>query len=78
MLVRGFYYEGWRLAGTPLKFRHKEDFLRQVEKELPGLGRSDLEKAVTTVFAVLSRQLPDGELGQVKEQLPLEVRQLWH
>jgi uncharacterized protein (DUF2267 family) len=53
-------------------------FLRQVEKELPGLGRSDLEKAVTTVFAVLSRQLPDGELGQVKEQLPLEVRQLWH
>ena len=78
MLVRGFYYEGWHPAATPFNYRHKEEFLRQVAKELPGLGEADLERAVATVFAVLSRHLPDGELRQVKDQLPLEVRQLWH
>lgn len=78
MLVRGFYYEGWHPAGMPFNYRHKEEFLRRVAKELPGLREPDLEKAITTVLAVLSRQLPDGELRQVKDQLPSEVRQLWH
>jgi uncharacterized protein (DUF2267 family) len=78
MLIRGFYYEGWHPAGKPLKYRHKEDFLKQVTAELRGLERAELEKAVSAVFTVLSTEIPDGETQKVKDQLPAEVRELWH
>jgi len=32
MLVRGFYYEGWSLAGKPLKERRKAAFLTLVQE----------------------------------------------
>ena len=78
MLVRGFYYEGWRPSGKPLKYRHKEDFLQHVGEKLPGLERADLEKAIRAVFKVLSRQVTGGEIHQVRDQLPSGVRELWH
>src|SRR5919204_6915564 len=30
MLVRGFYFEGWNPAHTPVKARHREDFLQDI------------------------------------------------
>ena len=33
MLVRGFYYEGWDPTGTPLRVRHKEEFLARIQEE---------------------------------------------
>ena len=78
MLIRGFYYEGWHLAGKPLKYRHKQDFLDQVARELRGLEGDEFEKAISAVFAVLSKEVPGGETQKVKEQLPAEIRELWH
>jgi hypothetical protein len=44
--MRGFYYEGWHVAGTPTRVRHKEDFLDYVNGDVfRGLG-VDPEKAV--------------------------------
>ena len=78
MLVRGFYYEGWHPAGKPLKYRHKEDFLGQVTREVRGLEGEELEKAISAVFKVLSTEMPGGEIQKAKTQLPAEVRELWH
>ncbi len=78
MLIRGFYYEGWHPAGKPLKYRHKQDFLDRVANEVRGLEGEELEKAVTAVFDVLCKEIPDGETSKIKEQLPAEIRELWH
>ncbi|NIP71838.1 MAG: DUF2267 domain-containing protein [Gammaproteobacteria bacterium] len=78
MLIRGFYYEGWRPSGKPLKYRHKEDFLRHVQEELPGFTEKDLEQVVSAVFRVLSGHVTGGEVEEVKHQMPPEVRELWH
>lgn len=77
MLVRGFYYEGWRPAGRPLKYRHKEEFLRHVGELYPGLPETEREPAVRAVFKLLSGHVTGGEIRHVREQLPAEVRELW-
>jgi uncharacterized protein (DUF2267 family) len=77
MLVRGFYYEGWRPAGRPLKHRHKAEFLRLVSEEYPGAGQDELERALRGVFKVLSHHISAGEVEQVRNQLPVAVRDLW-
>jgi hypothetical protein len=42
MLVRGIYYEGWRMAGKPTKERSAQEFSDHVRKELPlTCGRID-------------------------------------
>jgi uncharacterized protein (DUF2267 family) len=77
MLIRGFYYEGWRPAHKPLKYRHKQEFLDQVSKEAPAVEGDELERVVTAVFAILASELGSGETDQVRALLPAEVRELW-
>jgi uncharacterized protein (DUF2267 family) len=77
MLVRGFFYEGWRPADKPRKYRHKQEFLDQVTKEAPWLEGEELERAVTAVFGLLSSEVSSGETAQVRRALPAELRELW-
>jgi uncharacterized protein (DUF2267 family) len=77
MLIRGFYYEGWDPTGTPLKARHKEQFLARIEQELRGNERSDPEQIARAVFAVLAQRVSQGEIDNVKHVLPAEIRDLW-
>jgi uncharacterized protein (DUF2267 family) len=76
-LVRGFYYEGWRPTGHAPKIRHKEEFLQHVKQLYPGLSDEDRERAVRAVFRLLAGHVTGGELRQVKDQLPAEIRSLW-
>jgi uncharacterized protein (DUF2267 family) len=77
MLVRGFYYEGWHPSDKPRKYRHKAEFLEQVQREEPTLDSTQLEQAVTAVFETLEAAMPGGELEQVRHALPAELRELW-
>ena len=77
MLVRGLFFEGWRLAGKPRRYRHKAEFLAQVATEAPWLAAEDREQVVTAVFALLSSELGAGETDQVRASLPAELRELW-
>jgi uncharacterized protein (DUF2267 family) len=76
-LVRGFYYEGWRPTGHAPKIRHKEEFLQHVKQLYPGLSDEDRERAVRAVFRLLTGHVTGGELKQVKDQLPADIRSLW-
>ena len=76
-LVRGLYYEGWRPAGHPPKIHHKEGFLQHVKQLHPGLADDDRERAVRAVFRLLAGHVTGGELKQVKDQLPADIRSLW-
>jgi uncharacterized protein (DUF2267 family) len=77
MLIRGFYYDGWRPADKPLKYRRKEEFLDQVNEKYRRIDRPQLERAVSAVFKVLSNNVSAGEIEEVKKQLPSDIRSLW-
>lgn len=77
MLVRGFYFEGWHMADKPLRYRHKEDLLERIAKDLPALDPSQRESAVTAVFEVLEREISEGETQKLKHALPKPIRELW-
>lgn len=79
MLLRGLYYEGWDPTGKPLKERHKEAFLAHVARELktPSGPALDPEAAARAVFKVLKGKVSEGEVRDVLNLLPKELRELW-
>jgi uncharacterized protein (DUF2267 family) len=77
MLMRGFYYEGWHVAATPSRIRHKQEFLDYVDGDVfRGLG-IDPEQAVQAVFEVMASRLDPGEVEKVIRLFPEELRDLW-
>jgi uncharacterized protein (DUF2267 family) len=77
MLVRGFYYEGWDSTGTPLRVRHKEQFLARIQEEFRSDEPIDPERVARAVFGILARRVAAGEIEDVKHVLPAELRHLW-
>jgi uncharacterized protein (DUF2267 family) len=76
MLVRGFYFEGWRPTGKPVKERHQEGFLFHVQTYFND-DCIDGEEVVRAVFKVLRRHISRGEVDDIKHILPGELRELW-
>ncbi len=76
LIVRGIYFEGWRPSHTPEKMRTREKFLDGVVlKLLP--HQIPPEPAVRDVFTLLAHHCDPGEIGDVIEQLPKEIKALW-
>lgn len=77
MLLRGAYYEGWRLAETPTHERHIEDYLDRIDTVLPPNANVDGYDVARATFSVLSQCLDQGEVKKVLRALPSELRMLW-
>jgi len=77
MLVRGLYYEGWRLAASQSKERTRADFLEHLRSELPRGAAIDANVAARAVFGVMWEKLDLGEVGKVIDRLPPELKELW-
>jgi uncharacterized protein (DUF2267 family) len=77
MLIRGFYYEGWDPTGKPLRLRHKEQFLARIEQQFNDDDSIDPEVVARAVFFVLEHRVSEGEIEDVKQILPAEIRHLW-
>ena len=75
MLIRGFYYEGWKPNATPTRQRHLEGFLDAIPRLSPDVGGP--EAAVRAVFGLLGQRITDGEVEDIRNMLPEEVRKLW-
>lgn len=76
MLVRGIYYEAWHPAGRPEKIRPRKDFLAQLAKHL-ARAPIEPEDAARAVFQVLEKHVAPGEVSDVIQALPQEIRTLW-
>jgi uncharacterized protein (DUF2267 family) len=76
MLVRGAYYEGFRPAGMPERWRSQEEFLARVARNLKD-PTIEPEAAARAVFIVLSKHVSGGEIEQIRNELPLAIRGLW-
>lgn len=77
MLIRGFYYEGWRPSGVPVSVRDRDAFIHSVREELRNNVAFDPEEAVRAVFGLLERKISEGEIQDVKQMLPEPIRTLW-
>ena len=76
MLIRGFYYEGWHMAGKPTKDRSVQEFSEHVSKELPPQFPVDALTAGRGVFEVLWEKLDPGEFAKLMDHLPASLRTL--
>jgi uncharacterized protein (DUF2267 family) len=77
MLIRGFYYEQWDPSGKPLKIRDLQSFLALIEQRLTPAYPCDPEAVARAVLALLAARIADGEIQDVKQIVPSELRSLW-
>ena len=79
MIVRGFYFEGWRPALAPNDFSTEEEFLARVRSSL-GTGTPtelDLRDATLTTLDFLADHVDEGEMRHVTTQMPEEIEALF-
>jgi uncharacterized protein (DUF2267 family) len=76
-LLRGAYYEQWRPAVTPIKNRSVDDFLNRVNEDFKKDPLPNSAQAVMAVFQLLTKKITEGEIEDVRQALPEEVRNIW-
>lgn len=78
MLIRGFYFEGWNPSATPIKVRDRGEFLAPLHETLQRQQLSTPpEEVARAVFTLLRRHVTAGELDDVVQVLPPEIRELF-
>ena len=77
MLIRGIYYEAWRPAGKPDKIRSRDEFLTGITTRIAMKQSIDAENAARAVFRTLENHVSPGEIRDVIQILPVEIRALW-
>jgi uncharacterized protein (DUF2267 family) len=77
MLVRGFYFEGWKPAQSPNRERTWDEFVMSVRESLRGNPMIDPERAIEATFKVLDKRITIGEINDIKRMLPQEIREHW-
>lgn len=75
LLLQGLYYHEWTVRDKPVKMRSREEFLQAVADRL--MGKYPPEDAVKAVFKVIERHVTEGEVNDVKSNLPDEIKTLW-
>jgi uncharacterized protein (DUF2267 family) len=76
-LIRGVYYDQWRPAATPVKERHLDGFLAEIDRSFRTDPIDDTGEATAAVFALLSEKVTAGEIADVRQSLPGAIRSLW-
>lgn len=79
MIVRGFYFEGWRPALAPNDFSTEEEFLGHVRSCLGPGNAMDirLREATLTALRFLGDHVDSGEMRHVVAQMPGEIAALF-
>jgi len=75
--LRGIFYEGWRPATTPVTARDKTAFIRRIGRQFHNDPLDDPDEAVAAVFDVIADRITAGEIADVRQSLPAELRALW-
>jgi uncharacterized protein (DUF2267 family) len=78
ILLRGLYYEGWRMTASQTKERSRAEFFDHVRSEFPLASAIDPNLAVRSVFLVMQDKLDPGEVDKIIDRLPAELRELWY
>lgn len=77
MLIRGIFYEGYRPSTMPQRLRTQDEFLAKINEHLQNIRPLGADEAARAVFRVLERNIQGGEMNEVKQMLPPEIRTLF-
>jgi len=78
MLIRGMYYEHWKVTGNPLPLRTRNDFFTVVANCMARDGEtSNAEAGTRAVFRLLDRKATDGEIDDLHTVIPGILLELW-
>lgn len=77
MLVRGFFFEGWKPVAPADRARHLDEFLAPVATAVGWESSALAEDVARAVFGLLRRHVTNGELQDVLHALPAELRHLF-
>lgn len=77
IVIRGLYFEGWRLTATQTKERHMEQFLDHIGKAIPRGTDLDSEEAGRAVCEAMCEKIDYGEIAKLIALFPLELRDIW-
>lgn len=75
MLVRGFYYEGWKPESVPKKM-HRQEFLAEVQKQFQFSVDGGAERLVNGIMRVLTRHIEPHTLEKIKTEMPHDLADL--
>jgi uncharacterized protein (DUF2267 family) len=76
-LLRGIFYEGWRLDNDPTRIRDRAAMLARVKKELGTDPRLTPYDVLRSVIRLLVKHISPGEIRDVLATLPRPVATLW-
>ncbi len=77
LLIRGMFFEGWTPAHTPLPDRSAAGFVSAIEAKMGDVLDWRGPEDITHVFRTLEDRISDGEIADVKANLPGHIRDLW-
>ena len=77
MPIRGLYYEDWTPTGQPDKIRHKAVFLAPIRDYFRNDWHVEPEEIARAVCKVLATHVSAGEIDDIKQLLPQELKELW-
>ena len=80
MALKGVYVDGWNFDNDSNRIKHVEDFLDEVRKE--DVGRADFDfgnniktrVSVAAVMKALSYFVTEGEMNNIIDALPVEIK----
>jgi uncharacterized protein (DUF2267 family) len=73
LIIRGMFFEGWDPSDTPLRIRHRAEFLSLVREKYAPREDAPAEDILRSVFRVLDKHIAPGEVGHLMVTLPEEL-----
>lgn len=77
MLIRGLYFEGWEPKENVIKEKSKSQYFEYFRKYFFNQSDSEIEKILVAVFKVLEKRVSEGEIKDVRNNLPKHIREIW-
>jgi uncharacterized protein (DUF2267 family) len=77
LLVRGVYYDQFQPARLPTEIDSREEFVAEVARWLSDIRPVDPDKAVQSVFKLLSHHCTPELIENVRAALPKSLRDVW-
>ena len=75
LLIRGLFYENWAPASRAE--RTAAAFVARVSERLEMDAEYRGEEDITEVFHLLSARISEGEVADIRQSLPADIRRLW-